>query len=104
MKKFIKSLELRLSDLCLFVGLISFAIFLIFGQLFMQYQNPHDVALPLWATIITLIVMLASFGGYLYLEVYLKKEKINPVIAGGFAFILLLNFSVILATPFPNVF
>ena len=99
MKSFIKSLELRRSDLFLLLGFLPFAIFLIFGQLFMQFQNPSDVALPLWAGIVCLAVMVICWGYYLYLEVYLSKEKYNLYIAGAFLTLLLINIITIIAQP-----
>ena len=99
MKNFIKSLKLRKSDLFLLIGFLPFAIFLIFGQLYMQFQNPNDVALPLWATIVCLVVMVGCWGYYLYLEVYLNKNKYNLYIAATFLFLLLLNVLVIVLQP-----
>ena len=99
MKNFIKSLQLRRSDLFLLLGFLPFAIFLIFGQLFMQFQNPNDVALPQWAMIVCLVVMIGCWGYYLYLEVYLSKEKYNLYIAGAFLFLLLLNIITIAIQP-----
>ena len=68
MKNFIKNLHLRLSDLFLFVGFVPFALFLIFGQLFMQYPNPNDVAFKLWMIIPSFIILVASWSVYIYLE------------------------------------
>ncbi len=99
MKNFIKSLELRRSDLFLLIGFIPFTIFMIFGQLFMQFQNPSDVALPLWAAITCFVVMVGCWGYYLYLEVYLHKEKYNLYLAAAFLFLMLLNIIVILIQP-----
>ena len=84
MKNFIKSLKFRLSDLFLLIGFLPFAIFLIFGQLFMQFQNPSDVAFPLWAAILCFAVMVGSWSVYLYLEVYRSKDKYNLYIASAF--------------------
>ena len=99
MKKFIISLELRWSDLALFIGFVCFAIFLIFGQLFMQYQNPNDVALPLGAAIPLFIVMIGSFGVYLYLEVYRSKEQFNIVIPAIIFTLILMNTIAIFVQP-----
>lgn len=67
-KAFIKSLELRWSDLLILVGFIPFALFLIFGQLFMQYPNPDDVAFKPWMIIVSFVVAIGSWGAYIYLE------------------------------------
>lgn len=67
-KAFIKSLELRWSDLLIFVGFLPFALFLIFGQLFMQYPNPDDVAFKPWMIIVSFIVSIGCWGAYIYLE------------------------------------
>ncbi len=99
MKKFIQSLELRRSDLFLLLGFLPYAIFLIFGQLFMQFTNPNEVALPLWAAIICFVVMIICWSYYLYLEVYLSKEKYNLIIASVFLFLMLLNVVTILVQP-----
>ena len=75
MKKLIKSLELRRSDLFALLGLFPFAILLIFGQLFMQYPDPNDVALPLWAAIIVFLMMIGFWGYYLYEAVWNNMAK-----------------------------
>ena len=99
MKNFIKSLELRRSDLFLLIGFLSFAIFLIFGQIFMQYQNPREVALPLWAAIICFVVMVGCWSYYLYLEVFKNKDKYNKWITWAFVIIGLLNVVAISVQP-----
>ena len=99
MKNFIKSLKFRLSDLFLLIGFLPFAIFLIFGQLFMQFQNPSDVAFPLWASILCFVVMVISWSTYLYLEVYRSKVKYNLYIASAFLVLLLLNIITIAVQP-----
>ena len=99
MKNFISSLKFRKSDLFLLLGFLPLTIFWIFGQLFMQFQNPNDVALPVWAAIICFVIMVGCLGYYLYLEVYKSKEKYNLYIAGAFLFLLLLNVLVIVIQP-----
>ena len=99
MKNFFKSIKFRLSDLFLAIGFLPFAVILIFGQLFMQFQNPSDVALPLWAAILCFVVMVGSWSFYLYLEVYRSKEKYNLWIAGACATLILLNIIVIVCQP-----
>lgn len=99
MKNFIKSLKFRLSDLFLLTGFLPFAIFLIFGQLFMQFQDPADVAFPLWAAILCFVVMVISWSIYLYLEVYRSKDKYNLYIASAFLVLLLLNIITIVVQP-----
>ncbi len=99
MKKFIQSLELRRSDLFILLGLVAYVTFLLFGQLFMQYPNPNDVALPLWAAIIAFVLMVGFWGYYLYLEVYKNKEQYNLYLIGAFLFLMLLNVIVILVQP-----
>ena len=103
MKEFIKKLELRWSDLFLFVGFLGFAIFLIFGQEFMQQQDPSVVALPLWLGIICFIIMIGSWGVYLYLELYKRKTEFNKYIAFAFIGIVLLNVLAILVQPSNSV-
>ena len=99
MKNFIKSLELRISDLFLLIGFLAFIPFLIFGQLFMQYQDPNEVALPLWAIIICFILMIGCWGYYLYLEVYKNKDKYKLYIIAVFALLALLNVIAIAVQP-----
>ena len=99
MKNFIKSLQLRLSDLFLLIGFLPWAIFLIFGQLFMQFQDPSEVALPIWAAIPCFVVMIACWSIYLYLEVYRSKDKYNLYIAGAFLVLILLNIITIAVQP-----
>ena len=102
MNKFIKSLELRWSDLLLLIGAGSFAFFIGFGQNFMAELNPNKTALPSWAVIILGLVMIGAFIGYLYLELYVRKVKYNRYILFTFIFLLLLNVIVIFATPSTN--
>lgn len=68
MVNFIKSLKLRWSDMFLAIGFACFGVFAIFGQLFMQYQNPSDVALPLPAIIVLFVIGFGSWITYLVLE------------------------------------
>ena len=75
-KEFVSSLQLRLSDLLFVIGFIPLAVFLIFGQLFMQYPNPDDVALKIWAFIPLFIILLVSWGLYIFLE-YKRGNKVN---------------------------
>jgi len=102
MNKFIKSLELRWSDLLLLIGVGSFAFFIGFGQNFMAELNPNKTALPSWAVIVLGLVMIGAFIGYLYLELYIRKVKYNRYILFTFIFLLLLNVIVIFATPSTN--
>ena len=106
MKAFIKSLQLRWSDLAFVVGFIPFAVLLIFGQLFMQFPNPDDVALPLWAAIMCFIVLLISWGYYLYIEVWKKKRefnKLNSIIICILFSLVLLNIITIIVQPTNSV-
>ncbi|MBO6280047.1 MAG: O-antigen ligase family protein [Bacilli bacterium] len=100
MKKFIKSLNLRLSDLLLFIGFIPFAIFLVFGQLFMQYTDPLEVALPLWAAIICFVIALGTWVYYLILEF---KRGNNPKLVVSCLFLFLTLLNVIAIAVQPNV-
>ena len=99
MKNFIKSLELRLSDLLLLLGFIPYAIFLTFGQVFMQKENPNEVALPLWAAILCLVAFLVAWSFYLYKEVYLSKKKFNLVIPSIFLALAIINTVIIFIQP-----
>ena len=99
MKNFIKSLELRLSDLFLLIGFLGLVVFLIFGQLFMQYEKPSEVALPLWVAIISFIIMIGCWSYYLYLEVYKKKESFSLIVIVAFALLALLNVIAIAVQP-----
>ena len=70
MKEFIKSLKLRWTDLAFVVGLVPFAVILIFGVFYMQYPNPEEIHLPLWVTIIAFVALLGCWGYYLYEELW----------------------------------
>ena len=106
MKKFIEQLHLRLSDLFLLIGFICFAVFLIFGQEFMQQTDPHVVALPLGAAIPLVIIMVGTLGYYLSLEVYKSKEKVNLIIPSIIGALVILGILAIAVQPehsFENV-
>lgn len=92
-------MKLRLSDLCLLIGFIPFALYLIFGQLFMQYADPKDVAFPLWAIIISFIVSLIAWGSYIYLEFKKEKNIPNKWISIIFIALALINVITIIAQP-----
>jgi len=98
LNKFIKSLELRLSDLFLLIGFIPFAVFLLFGQKLMQTQNPAEVGFPLWACFVCFILGLASWGYYIFLE-YKRNNLPKLAISCVFIFLALLNAVVIIAQP-----
>lgn len=102
MKNYIKSLQLRWTDLAFVVGIIPFAVILIFGTLFMQYQNPSDVALPLWAGILCFVALLGCWGYYIYEEVWKKRNefnKLNSIVVCVLASIVLINIIAILVQP-----
>ena len=99
MKNLSKLTKTILSYVSLGVGFLPFAVILIFGQLFMQFQNPSDVALPLWAAILCFAVMVIAWSFYLYLELFCCEEKYNLWIAGACATLILLNIIVILCQP-----
>ena len=106
MKAFIKSLQLRWTDLAFVVGLIPFAVLLIFGQLFMQYQNPDEVALPLWAAILCFVAMLGFWGYYLYEEVWKKRgefNKLNSIVICVLTTLVLINIIAIFIQPSMHV-
>lgn len=102
MKNFIKSLELRWTDLAFVAGLIPFAILLIFGQLLMQHQDPTEVAIPLWAAILCFVAMLGCWGYYLYEEVWNKREqfnKLNSIVICALTTLVLINIIGIFVQP-----
>lgn len=99
LKQFIASLQLRLSDLFLFVGFLAYAIFLIFGQEFMQYQDPKVVALPLWLAIVMFVILVGCWGMYFYLELVKNKLKVNKYIAFAFIGVVLFNIVAIAIQP-----
>lgn len=99
MKNWIKSLKLRWSDLCLLVGFIPFALFLVFGQLFMQYADPNEVAFPLWAIIICFVISALAWGAYIYLEYKKEKNIPNKWITAIFIFLAILNIITIAVQP-----
>ena len=99
MKKFIDSLQPRLSDLFLLTGTIGFVIFIAFGQDFMANPNIADAMCPLWALIVASVVMIASYSVYFYLEIVKNQTKINKYVAFAFIGIVLLNIVAILVQP-----
>lgn len=99
MKKFIQSLELRWSDLLLLLGFLGFVPFLIFGQAYMQTQDPTTVPFPLWLSIASVIVMIGCSAGYLYLELFVYKTKVNRNIAYVFLVLVLFNIITIFIQP-----
>ena len=99
MKKFIQSLELRWSDLLLLVSFLAFIPFLMFGQEYMQHQDPSMVPLPLWLSIASAVIMIGCGAGYLYYELRIRKTKYNPYVAIIFAGLTLLNLITIFVQP-----
>lgn len=102
MKAFIKSLKLRWTDLAFVVGVIPFAIILIFGVFYMQYPNPDDTHLPLWVAIIAFVVLLGCWGYYLYEEVWKKRDsftKLNNLVIAILFSLVLINVIAILVQP-----
>lgn len=98
MAKFIKSLNLRWSDLFLAIGFVCFALFTIFGQIFIQFQNPADVFFPLPAIIVTSLIGLGSWAIYLALEYKEGTFKLNFIFI-ILVFLALLNTIVIVCQP-----
>ena len=97
-KSFFKSLEFRWSDLLFIIGFIPFAVFLIFGQLFMQYPDPNMVALKPWAIILCFITILLSWSGYIFLE-WKRGVRVNKYLTIAFAFIALIGIISVLIQP-----
>lgn len=98
MKNFIKSLELRWSDLFILIGFIPFALFLVFGQAFMQTDVPSEVPFTIPAIIVCFLIMVLSWGAYLYLEHKRGNVKFSYFIL-IFIGLALLNVIVIFAQP-----
>ena len=102
MKNFIKGLNLRLSDVLLLVGLVPFAVILIFGTIYMQFPDPSKVSLPMWAAILCFVALIGCWGYYIYKEVFLKKEsfsKLHFIVVAVLASLVLLNIIAIIAQP-----
>ena len=102
MNAFIKSLKLRWTDLAFVLGMFPFAILLIFGQLFMQYPDPNNVALPMWAAIFCFVAMLGFWGYYLYEEVWKKRNefnKLNSIVICTLVTLVLINIIAITIQP-----
>lgn len=94
----IKNLKFRLSDLFLAIGFVCFGVFAIFGQLFMQQQDPANVALPLPAMIVTFVIGIGSFITYLFLEYKEGNFKLNFIFL-IFVFLAIFNTIVIACQP-----
>ncbi len=102
MNAFIKSLKLRWTDLAFVLGMIPFAVLLIFGQLFMQYPDPNKVAIPMWAAIFCFVAMLGFWGYYLYEEVWKKRNefnKLNYIVICTLVTLVLINIIAITIQP-----
>ena len=101
MNKLIQKLKplFRLSDLFLFIGFLPFAIYLIFGQIFMQHSNPSEVALPLWLAIILFVIAMGCWGFYLFLEFKKYDNAPKRCVTYIFIFIALINIIAIIVQP-----
>ena len=97
-KDLIKSINFRLSDLFFIVGFIPLAVFLIFGQLFMQYPDPEAVELKLPAIISLFLVILISWSLYIYLE-YKRGNRVNKFITIIFLFLAIIGVIGIVIQP-----
>ena len=97
-KVFISSLELRLSDLMLLIGFLPFAIFLIFGQLYMQIHDPNELGLKVWMFVPLFIISVCAWGFYLYLE-HKRNNLPNHIISWIFATITVILVLGILIQP-----
>lgn len=98
MKNFIQSLKLRLSDLFLLIGFLPFIVFLIFGQLFMQYFTLNNEPIPLGVAIPCFIVSLTSWAYYIYLE-FKAGNKPNNIISCVFIFLAVLGVITVFVQP-----
>ena len=98
MKNFIKKLSLRWSDLFLLIGFLPFTFFLIFGQLFMQYTSPNDVAFPIWAIILCFVLSIGGWGVYLYLE-FKAGHRPKDYVTWTFASLLVIGVIAIVIQP-----
>ena len=102
MKAFIKSLKLRWTDLAFVVGLVPFAVILIFGVFYMQYPNPNDTHLPLAVAIVSFVALLGCWGYYIYEEVWKKREefnKLHTIVVSVLFSLVLINIITILVQP-----
>ena len=100
-KAFIKSLELRWSDLFILVGFIPFTLFLIFGQLFMQYPNPDEVAFKPWMIIVSFVIAVGCWATYIYLE-WKRGNQPKNIVTWIFVFVAIIGVIGILIQP--NIF
>lgn len=88
----------KLSDLLFVIGFIPLAIFLIFGQLFMQATDPDVVALKLWMIIPLFAILLVSWLSYIYLES--KAHNTPPALVSWvFIFMAIIGVIGVLAQP-----
>ena len=101
MRSFIKSLELRLSDLFLLLGFIPFAFFSIFTNIFSEHSNPDEIDFKLWMMIPCFIITLGCWSYYIYLE---NKQGNLPKRCISIIFISLAIFGLISILIQPNTF
>lgn len=97
-KLFFSNIKFKLSDLFLVIGFIPMIIYLITGQVFMQYPNPHDVGLSLPWIIVLFVVLLISWGIYLYLE-FKEGNKVRNCVSLIFIVLAVVGIIGILIQP-----
>ena len=98
MKKIISLLHLRLSDLFLVVGLVPMVFFLMYGQEFMQKVDPNDVPLKITAIIPLFVLLVLSWGVYIFLE-YRRGNKFNKYISITFLLLAVIGIIGIVIQP-----
>lgn len=96
--KIVSLLHLKLSDLFFAIGFIPMAVFLINGQLFMQYPNPEDVSLKLEAIIPLFVILVICWGIYIFLENRIGNKE-NRYITATFVLLTIIGIIGILIQP-----
>ena len=101
MLKFIKSLQLRWSDLAILIGFGIFVVFASYGQLFMYHQDPNNVPFSLTVAIILFVIGFLAFC-FVIGEGYFRKEL--PALPLSLFFLLIILVGLVATTTQPHTY
>ena len=99
MKAFLNKINFRLSYLPLLAAGGIFIALVTLRQDILYRLTPSSYIIPLWVSILMLVLMVGFLAVYFYIEVYRTKDKINPIIAFIFFGLILLNIVAISVEP-----
>ena len=96
--KFVSSLNLRLSDLFLAIGIAPFIVFLINGQYFMREPDSGSISLKTQMIIPLFLIAIISWFLYVFLEAK-RGNKVNRLISCSFILLLAIGILGIFLQP-----